>query len=169
MYRMILLFLALAACSERTGPDPVMPSFRAPDAPIYSSAVVDRTRLFGTWVQVATFAKAEQAICSAGQVEFVGDDVRWDLCLADGRRRGAGPLTAGKAGRFSVEGMADWWVLWVDADYRTLVIGTPSGGFGLVLNRQATLPLDRSRAVRDILEFNGYQTEDLVFLSDARS
>ena len=58
--------------------------------------------------------------------------------------------------------MEEGWVLWADADYRTLVIGTPSGRFGFVLNREAVLPPDRLLAVQDILRFNGYRSDDLV-------
>ena len=56
-----------------------------------------------------------------------------------------------------------WWVLWVDADLRTLVLGTPDGSFGVILNRDARLPADRRTAARDILRWNGY---DLSLLRD---
>jgi apolipoprotein D and lipocalin family protein len=71
-------------------------------------------------------------------------------------------MLSGKPGRFAVDGMDDWWVLWADGDYRTLVIGTPSGRFGFVLNRESLLPADRLRAVRDIVRFNGYRSEDMA-------
>lgn len=58
-------------------------------------------------------------------------------------------------GRFAI-GDQLWWVLWADADYRTLAIGTPSGQFGLILNRDGALPPDRLRAAREIFDFNGY-------------
>ncbi len=58
-------------------------------------------------------------------------------------------------GRFVI-GDQLWWVLWADADYRTLAIGTPSGQFGLILNRDGALPPDRLRAAREIFDFNGY-------------
>ena len=150
----------LAACTAAQ--PPVAVTFRAPDAPIYSSAVLDEARLSGPWLQVATLAPGGQAVCRPGAVDFDRGQVRWDLCLPDGRHSGDGPLLPGKPGRFAVEGMADWWVLWADADYRTLVISTPSGQFGLVLNRDAALPPDRLKAVRDILGFNGYRVAELV-------
>jgi apolipoprotein D and lipocalin family protein len=150
----------LAACSAPEPPAP--PVFRASDAPIYSSAVLEESRLAGHWVQVATFAPGGQAVCGPGEVDFDAGQLRWDLCLADGRRSGAGPLRPGKPGRFSVDGMGDWWVLWADGDYRTLVIGTPSGQFGFVLNRESALPADRLRAVHDIVRFNGYRAEDMA-------
>jgi len=157
---LILVFLALVACTPRI-PDPVASAFRDPGAPIYSSAVVEVSRLSGDWVQVATFAPGAVARCAPGSVTFDGDEIRWDLCLAQGGQGGAGPVLPGKPGRFGVEDMADWWVLWVDGDYRTLVIGTPSGEFGFVLNRAAEMPADRMKAVRDILRFNGYDIENM--------
>ena len=74
-----------------------------------------------------------------------------------------GPDRCDRASRvFGVQGMEDWWVLWADGDYRTLVIGTPSGQFGFVLNRDSTVPADRMDAVRDILTFNGYRVAEMV-------
>lgn len=160
MHRLIGLALVLAACTRPE--QPVATAFRQPGAPIYSSAVLEGDRLSGPWRQVATFAPDGQPVCQPGAVDIVAGMVRWELCLADGRHSGAGPLHPGKPGRFTVDGMADWWVLWADGDYRTLVIGTPSGGFGFVLNRDASLPPDRLKAVRDILRFNGYRIEELV-------
>ena len=124
--------------------------------------MLEVSRLSGHWVQVATFAPGGQAVCGPGAVEITENAARWDLCLADGRHRGTGALMPGKPGRFAVDGMADWWVLWADGDYRTLVIGTPSGAFGFVLNRDTALPPDRKQAVGDIAGFNGYHVEELV-------
>lgn len=160
MHRLTLTFLLLAACAP---PDlPVTAQFRAPDAPIYSSAVLEGARLSGHWVQVAGFAPGGQAACGPGIVDIAAGRLAWDLCLGDGRHAGAGPLRPGKPGRFGVQGMEDWWVLWADGDYRTLVIGTPSGQFGFVLNRDSTVPADRMDAVRDILTFNGYRVAEMV-------
>ena len=160
MYRLIVLFLMLAACAP-PGP-PAAVAFRTAGAPIYSSAVLEPQRLSGPWVQVATFAPGGKAACGLGMADFTADAMRWDLCLSDGRHSGAAPLVPGKPGRFAVDGLGDLWVLWADGDYRTLVIGTPAGQFGFVLNRDAALPTDRLNAVRDILRFNGYRIEDLV-------
>ena len=44
---------------------------------------------------------------------------------------------------------------------RTLVIGTPSGEMGFILNRDGRLPADRLAAAREILEWNGYDLERL--------
>lgn len=158
MHRLIAIcVLMLVGCAPR--PAPVVATFRDPGAPIYSSAVLDPARIQGHWVQVAGFAAAD---CGPGTVDIGESDVRWSLCL-DAARSGAGPLVHGKPGRFAVQGMQDWWVLWADGDYRTLVIGNPSGQFGFVLNRDESLPADRVKAVKDILKFNGYHLDKLRF------
>ena len=50
----------------------------------------------------------------------------------------------------------------VELDLRTLVIGTPDGSFGFILNRGGPLPSDRLAAAREILDWNGYDTRNLA-------
>lgn len=159
LIRAAICLIVLASCSPKPAE---APAFREPNAPIYSSAVLDVTRLSGHWVQVATFTAGGQTACAPGVVDIAAGQAAWDLCLAGGQMRGAGPMVADKPGRFDLAGMPVWWVLWADADYRTLVIGTPSGRMGFVLNRDAALPADRVKAVRDILGFNGYHLDQMV-------
>ncbi len=157
--RSVILLIVLASCSRKPAESL---AFRDPEAPIYSSAVLETARLSGHWVQVATFAAGGQAACAPGRVDIAAGQASWDLCLAGGPVRGSGPMATGKPGRFELDGMPVWWVLWADADYRTLVIGTPSGRMGFVLNRAAALPADRAKAARDILRFNGYKIDNMV-------
>ena len=156
MYRLIALCLGLAACAR---PEAAPQVFRNAQAPIYSSAVLEPSRIAGHWVQVAGFGDLP---CGPGFADIAGGQITWRLCL-DTERSGSGPIIPGKPGRFAVKGMADWWVLWVDGDYRTMVIGTQSGQFGFVLNREPDLPADRARAVRNIFDFNGYDPAALQF------
>ena len=134
-------------------------AFRPATAPIYSAAVFDAARISGRWAQVAGFQSTGKPACTAGVAEFVvqpaGVVVTARLCL-DGREvRVEGKLVPRGPGRFAVSGMADWWVLWVDSGYRTLAIGTPSGGFGFVLDRAGITP-DRLNAAAEVFDFNGY-------------
>ncbi|NDW52557.1 lipocalin family protein [Aliiroseovarius sp. PrR006] len=55
----------------------------------------------------------------------------------------------------------EYWVLWVDADYRTAAIGTPSGSFGWIIDRKRTGGADRIKAAADMLAFNGYTKDRL--------
>jgi apolipoprotein D and lipocalin family protein len=161
MYRLIALVL-LAACVA--APKPVaVGRYRAPDAPIYSNAVMESARLVGNWTQVAAFGGEA---CSAGSAEISrvanGLQIKYRLCESGVDMQGAGPMVAENIGRFAVPNQpGPWWVLWADADYRTLVIGTPNGRLGFILNR-GPFPSDRLKAARDIFEWNGYNPRRLV-------
>ena len=133
--------------------------YRAETTPIYSSAVLDSKRLAGTWQQVAGFGP--ETGCNAGAVKIVqtkaGLQASYRLCLSGAETKGAAVMQPEGPGRFALSGQpGPWWVLWADADYRTLVIGTPSGRLGFILNRDGALPPDRLAAAREILDWNGY-------------
>ena len=154
MTRCVMALAVLAACA----PKPVQEvSFRDTSRQVYSIAGLDAARISGHWVQVAGFGGA----CGGGSME-IGPTTQYALCLANGMKTGAGSMTEVLPGRYEVPGLGPFWVLWADADNRTLVIGAPAGSYGFVLNRQAAIPADRLKAARDILQFNGY---DVVKLS----
>ncbi len=161
-FRVILTVLALAGCGT-PAPVPVA-GFRAPAEAIRSVAVLDPARLAGPWRQVAAFAAADAPACAGGGVEFVpapgGMRIAARLCLNGRETAAAGPVRLIGPGRLAVPGMADWWVIWVDTDYRTLAIATPDGRFGFVLDRGRIGP-DRLRAAAEIFAFNGYDTARL--------
>ena len=156
----LTLGLMLAACAAKPVPTP---GFRALGTSIYSIASLRPDQITGHWLQVATFAPAGKADCGAGSVDIDATlQARWDLCLAQGAVRGAGSMPGAVTGRYNLTGMPVWWVLWADADGRTLVVGTPSGSMGFILNREAAMPADRLRAARDILQFNHYDLRALA-------
>lgn len=64
-------------------------------------------------------------------------------------------LTIAPHGRLQADDLPVW-VLWVAEDHGTAVIGTPSGAFGRILNRGASIRPDRLNAAREVLAFNGY-------------
>lgn len=159
------LVLLLAACAPKPATDT---SFRRAGTQIWSNAVTSPSAVAGTWRQVGTFANGATAGCAPGFATFTptsaGLDVAARLCI-DGRQVSVqGPLAVSGPGRLMPAGRAEspldreWWLLWVDVDVRTVVIGTPSGAFGVILNRDARLPADRAKAARDILDWNGYDT-----------
>ncbi len=104
--------------------------------------------------------------CDAGAVEIVpegaGLRLTGTLCLAGRAEAISGVAPQIGPGRLRVKG-EDWWVISVDVGYRTLAIGTPSGRFGIILDRGA-IPGDRLNAAREIFDFNGYRTEELTAL-----
>lgn len=161
-----LLLALLAACTQTTQLD----GFRR-DGPIYSNAVLDLRQLAGTWDQAAAFTSA-RSTCRPGGAEITatptGLMVRARLCLNGRDIAYSGPLAITGPGRLRPLAKApapldrDWWLLWADTDLRTLVLGTPDGSFGFILNRGGPLPPDRLTAARDILDWNGYDTTRLV-------
>jgi apolipoprotein D and lipocalin family protein len=56
---------------------------------------------------------------------------------------------------------AEIWVLWMDFDDRTAAIGTPSGRFGWIMDKNTTGGGDRITAARDIMEWFGYNMAQL--------
>lgn len=131
---------------------------------MYSNATLDESRLIGQWNQVGAFGGVG---CAPGMAEFTGSSdaltIAYTLCLSGQVVSDNGSFSRVGLGRYSAPGLpADLWVLWIDADAHTLVLGTPSGEFGFVLNRGAPLPPDRAKAVREILDWNGYDLSMLT-------
>lgn len=164
----LLAALLLAACS--VGSSKVQ-GFRA-KGPIYSNAVMDMASITGRWAQVGTFSSKGSPGCPAGSADIAsgpaGLTIATRLCLNGGEVSYSGPLAITGPGRATPTGATrapldrEWWVLWADVDLRTLVIGTPDGSFGFILNRGGPLPQDRLKAARDILDWNGYDTSRLM-------
>ena len=172
MHRLTTAALAALALLTACAPKPVGEgSFRRTGTQIWSNAVTAPAALAGTWRQVATFADGQSAGCAPGFASFAptagGLDVAARLCVNGRDVAVKGPMVVSGPGRLMPAGQAqapldrEWWLLWIDVDVRTIVIGTPSGAFGVILNRDARLPADRAKAARDILEWNGYDTARL--------
>lgn len=156
----------LAGCAPGRAPDA---GFRDPGVPMFSNAAFDPARLSGTWTQAAAFGPPGAA-CGGGGVRIgPGGETALRLCLGGREVAATGRLVPVGPGRLTLQGDRGplsqvWWVVWVDTDYRTLAVGTPSGDWGFVLNRDGPLPEDRFRAAAEILDFNGYDTARLVRL-----
>jgi apolipoprotein D and lipocalin family protein len=128
--------------------------FRDTSVPIHSIALFEQSWLAGDWVEVAGYPLRDG--CTGGAVS-VGERINGAGCYLPE----AAAIRPSGPGRFSAGGL-EFWVLWIDADNRTAVIGTPSGGFGAVLNRGGAIPGDRMEAARRVLAFNGYDLARLA-------
>jgi apolipoprotein D and lipocalin family protein len=158
--RALVLPLLLAACVAAPAPDPApVALFRAPQAPIWSAAALDPARLAGGWTQAADMRSPGAPTCAPGALRMApapgGLAVTGQLCLNGRTVRLAGLARPAGPGRLQVPGMETWWILWADEGVRTLAVGTPSGRFGLILDR-GRLPADRLAAAARIFDFNGY-------------
>lgn len=161
MPRLILIAaVLLAACVAKPAEGP---AFRAAGSPIWSAAAFQPMQVAGSWRQVADFQGTGPG-CAAGAISISqaakGLALSGTLCIAGRPEKVSGTAPLVGPGRLRVKG-EDWWILWVDSGYRTMAIGTPSGRFGILLDRGA-IPADRLTAAREIFDFNGYRTEALT-------
>jgi apolipoprotein D and lipocalin family protein len=164
-----LTLAVLPVLAARAAAPPPAAAFRAA-VPIYSNATFDPGRLAGDWHQSAAFARPGAATCPAGRVQVgAGLAMAATLCLDGAVIRLRGQVRPSGPGRLRIDGApppldGEWWMLWVDADYRTLAVGTPAGDWGMVLNRGGPVPPDRLAAARELFDFNGYDLSGLVGL-----
>lgn len=154
------LALALMGCAQGAASQGSAQGFRMAAAPIYSTAALPVARMLGTWRQVAGFgAPAPCTTAPSLQITAEGGSAtaRYDLCFGPHRRTGAGALASGGAqGRYRLPNLnAPIWVLWMDENNRSAVLGTPDGSFGMILSKDP-IPKDRLRAAREVLAWNGY-------------
>ncbi|MEL6645504.1 MAG: lipocalin family protein [Pseudomonadota bacterium] len=167
MHRIAWLFFAcvLAGCTGGV--------YRDTSVPISSIAAFEPARYAGLWYEVARYEVPFQRGCSDVTAEYqvVSADTLSvkNTCLRGGEVTSVtGSARVTGPGRLAVrfQGVpfvsAPYWVLWVDADYRTAVVGVPSGRAGWILNREPEIPPDRFNAALQILEFNGYDTSQIT-------
>lgn len=151
------------ACSPA---NPPTQTFRNVQKQLYSTADLPPSRLIGRWRQEAGFGPTCEATRFQG-LEFTVQngavDVSYRLCINGRIQQGQGPL-AGQQGRYNLPQLATpLWVLWIDADNRSMAIGTPNGGLGMILSKDA-IPMDRLQAAREILAWNGYDLAKMIKL-----
>jgi len=144
----------IAGCT----PTAQVQSLRDPSVQMSSIAQLDGRRMQGLWHEAAGFPR--QTGCRPATVgltiEITGSD-----CFLPVPRQGASLAVSGP-GRLTAGNGTEYWVLWVDADYRTMVIGDPQGRFGGILNRDVNISADRLLAAKRVLEWNGYRMTGLV-------
>lgn len=140
----LILLIALAACA------PQPRGFRRADTPMQAIVGFDPARFAGSWREVAAIGRSP--------------GTRWQVTPLPGgalriatSRDGAGMARSLAPGRLAVDTFDQpLWVLWADADMRSVVIGTPDGSFAILLDRAPAMAPDRLRAAREILDWNGY-------------
>lgn len=164
-WKTLSLCALLAGCGE---------VYRDLETPIASKADFDPARYTGLWYEIARFPVPFQTGCVGVTAEYQPIDEDsvsvHNICRnSDGsvksQIRGSADVVA--PGRLKVQFpsvpfvRSDYWVLWVDEDYQTAVVGAPNGRSGWILNRSPELRSDRLAAAREILDFNGYDLSRL--------
>lgn len=154
----VLLSLALTGCASRV--EETAPGMS-------SAAAFDPSRFADVWHVAAVLGQdpvcgplAETwTVTAPGSYRVTGT-----ICGPTGARAfatGADVTGPGRIARQMPGGPEALWVLWVDADYRVAVIGTPSRRFARVLSRTPDVRPDLMQAARDVLRFNGYDPAGL--------
>ncbi len=164
---MILPLLILAACGT---------SYRDKSVPMSTVSNFDAARYVGLWYEIARFTVSFQKGCTATTAEYASlgaDTVSVLNTCRDGAPDGPIEQIAGVAeivgpGQLKVSFdnvpfvRGDYWVLWVDDNYTTAVVGVPSGGAGWILARTPEISDDRRAEAEAILKANGYDTSQLI-------
>lgn len=170
--RWLAFGLMLSGCASE--PLIEQESFRERSVPIASQTNVGAEQMAGEWVVRAAFSQVRVtgsgltfSVVDGGELQFLEtsgfcDD---DIC---GELEHVFAVTQTGPGRWRTVGLTgtlpaeELWVLWADADNRTMAIGTPSGAFGWIMDRGATGGEDRIAAARDIMAWMGYRIDEMV-------
>jgi len=130
----------------------------------------DLDRYLGTWYEIARFPVFFEEGCTATTAEYGPIDADTvsvlNTCRQDTPdgpvRQISGTARIVAPGELKVKFSsvpfvaADYWVLWVDADYQTAVVGVPSGRAGWILARTPSIDAARRAEAEAILSRNGY-------------
>jgi apolipoprotein D and lipocalin family protein len=154
--------LALASC--------VGPSYRDAGVPIAAQRDFQPERYLGRWYEIARYPVRFEEGCTATTADYGRVDAG-TISVLNTCRKGApdGPVESiSGTARIVAPGelkvrfagvpfvAADYWVLWVDADYRTAVVGVPSGRAGWILARTPVIDPARRAEAEAVLARNGY-------------
>jgi len=171
-----LMLALLVACTQKDAPVVVVlpaESYRDPTAQIASQTDVTANRMAGDWAIRQRFASQSGPASGMSLSVLPNGALQWtyetDECLNDvcmsrdvlvfleptgpGRWTPRDPELAG----FDDE----IWVMWMDFDTRTATLGTPSGEFGWIMDKNTTGGRDRITAARDIMDWFGYDVQRL--------
>ena len=159
MTRGLFAFIMLVGCTPALE---TRPSFRDLSVPITSVALFDPAQFAGHWDVIASYQGSvcglDVVVAKAGVLALAQRGCSGDVSQSVAQVSGPGRYTPESGANADME----HWVMWVDQTYRTAVIGTVGGEFGMILNRGRGIPADRMAAAREILDWNGYDLARLV-------
>ncbi|ABG30882.1 lipocalin [Roseobacter denitrificans] len=167
-YRLALCaLLLLTACGTQ---------YRDTSVPIVAQADFDTAQYLGKWYEIARYPVSFQEGCTATTATYQTLDAN-RISVVNQCRQGdpSGPLDQIKGnarieapGQLSVQFnripflRAPYWVLWVDQDYQTAVVGVPNGRAGWILARSPDITPGTRAKADEILSQNGYDPAALI-------
>jgi apolipoprotein D and lipocalin family protein len=127
--------------------------FRNPTAPLGGTLRFDAARFAGQWETIACIGTcARQVIYSTAS---------GGVLTRITPKKAAG-YTVSAPGVLRQNGGSDTLVvMWIDAGFRTAVIGDAGGQWAAILDRRRPAGVDRVTAATEILDFNGWDTGKL--------
>jgi apolipoprotein D and lipocalin family protein len=168
-----LVLVILAACTAEQSVLTQGAVLRDPSAQIASQTNVTADRMAGSWVirqrfasqsgplDVVTFSTLPNGALQMAQTRQTCDV---DPCGNDQILVLIEPTGPGRWSPVDVPVFfprEELWVMWMDFDSRTAAIGTPSGEFGWIMDKNSTGGGDRIAAARDIMDWFGYDVSQL--------
>lgn len=166
-----LLTLGIAGCA--TG------NYRDSSVPITTVPQVDLNRYAGLWYEIARFpvsfeegcvgVTAEYALNDDGSVKVVNSCREGSLSAEPRTATARATVQDETNAKLSVDFVpyipftsGDYWILDLDKDYQTVVVGTPSGFAGWILARQPQISEARLQRGYDVLRRNGYDLSQIT-------
>ena len=150
----LLALVLLSACAQ-----PAPKGFRDLSVPMGATTRFDPVRFSGSWLIIASFTPPVNAPLDVSLSPQAGTIA----VASDAAPQVAGLYREGAPGELlPVSGVSEpLVVMWVDEDFGTAAVGTPSGSFGAVLNRTSEIRDDRAMAARDVFDFYGWDVSRL--------
>jgi len=172
MKRLVLALPLLAACS-------IGPSFRDTTVPIPTAMQVDLNRYQGLWYEIARFpvsfeegcvgVTAEYTLKPDGTVRVVNTCREGNLSAAPRSSEATAEAVDASNAKLKVDFVpyipftaGDYWILDIDEDYETVVVGNPDGTAGWVLARQPKISQARLERGYAVLSEAGYDLSQIT-------
>lgn len=161
--------LSLWACTSQ-------PDYRAEIAPPETVAMVDLDRYVGLWYEIARYPNSFQKKCEGVTAEYTrredGKITVLNTCRAGKERTAKGVarvIEASNGAKLKVKFAPEWipfaegdyWVLALDEDYTSALVGSPSGKYLWILSRTPKLDEARLTELKARAEILGYDIEPL--------
>ncbi|KIN60366.1 putative lipocalin-like domain protein [Sulfitobacter noctilucae] len=143
----------IAACAATTPMPDVQIGLRNPTVPLGGTSRFDAARFAGEWHTVAC-----SGVCATAERYTMATDAVYLRQTAEGQT----PYSIAAPGVLKQIGGTDTLVvMWVDEGFRTAAVGDADGGWAAILDRRRAPGVDRVKAAREILDFNGWDISKL--------
>lgn len=154
----VLGLVIINGCEQRTPPKAV--------------ATVDLARYMGTWYEIAAFPNRFQkgCTCSHAHYEMKKDYVRvknrcWRKKKWDEVKGKAYEVKGSDGAKLKVQFFwpfkGDYWILYLDKEYKHVLVGSPDYKYLWILSRTKHMPAETLAKIKKIAKTKGYDVNKL--------